>query len=100
MTTRAVHSEIVSSMDTSSCVMGVERFIARRGTPSVIWSDNGINFVRAEKELLNCIQSWNRQACPELVKKGIKWKFNHRQPRITVVLVNISFGVVKEYSTQ
>ena len=76
MTTRAVHIEIVSSMDTSSCVMGIERFIARRGTPSVIWSDNGTNFVGAEKELLNCIQSWNGQAPPELAKKGFKWKFN------------------------
>ena len=72
MTTRAVHIEIVSSMDTSSCVMGIERFFARRGTPSVIWSDNGTNFVGAEKELLNCIQSWNDQAPPELAKKGIK----------------------------
>ena len=76
MTTRAVHIEIVSSMDTSSCVMGIERFIARRGTPSVIWSDNGTNFGGAQKELLNCIQSWNGQAPPELAKKGIKWKFN------------------------
>ena len=59
MTTRSVHIDIVSSMATSSCVMGIEIFIARRGTPSVIWSDNGTNFVGAEKELLNCIQSWN-----------------------------------------
>ena len=78
MTTRAVHIEIVSSIDTSSCVMGIERFIARRGTPSVIWSDNGTNFVGAEKELLNSIQSWNGQAPPELGEKGIKWKFNPR----------------------
>ena len=72
MTTRAVHIEIVSSMDTSSCVMGNKRFIARRGTPSVIWSDNGTNFVEAEKELINCIQSWNDQAPPEHAKKGFK----------------------------
>ena len=49
MTARAVHIEIVSSMDTSSCVMGIERFIARRGSPSVIWSDNGTNFVGTKK---------------------------------------------------
>ena len=36
LTTRAVHLEIVPSLDTSSCVMGIERFIARRGTPSTI----------------------------------------------------------------
>ena len=76
MTTRAVHIEIVSSMDTSSCVMGIERLIARRGTPSVVWSDNGTTFVGAEKELLNCIQSWIGQESPELAKKGIKRKFN------------------------
>ena len=99
MTTRAVHIEIVPSMNTSSCALGIERFIARRGTPSVIWSDNG-NFVGAEKELLNCIQSWHGQAPPELAKKGIKWKFNPRQPCILVVLGNVSFGVVKGYSTQ
>ena len=80
--------------------MGIERFIARRGTPSVIWSDNGTNFVGAEKELLNCIQSWNGQAPPELAKKGIKWKFSPPAARITVVLGNVSFGVVKGYSTQ
>ena len=57
LTTRAVHLEFVPSLDTSSCVMGIERFIARRGTPSTIWSDNGTNFVGAEKELLACIKS-------------------------------------------
>ena len=49
LTTRAVHVEIVPSMDASSCVMGVERFVSRRGTPAIIWSDNGTNFVGAEK---------------------------------------------------
>ena len=100
MTTRAVHFEIVSSMDTSSCVMGIERFIARRGTPSVIRSNNGTNFVGAEKELLNCIQSWNRQAHPELAKRILSGNLTPRQSRITVVLGNVSFGVVKGYSTQ
>ena len=36
LTTRAVHLEIVPSLDASSCVMGIERFIARRGTPNTI----------------------------------------------------------------
>ena len=38
-------------MDTSSCVMGIERFAARQGIASVLWSDNGTNFVASDKEL-------------------------------------------------
>ena len=67
LTTRAVHLEIVPSLDTSSCVMGIERFIARRGAPSTICSDTGTNFVGAEKELL---------ACTNFEHKGVIWKLN------------------------
>ena len=76
LTTRAIHIELVPSMDTSSCVMAIERFISRRGTPSITWSDNGTNFVGAEKELLLCIKNWNAEAPLSLVHKGIKWKYN------------------------
>ena len=77
LTTRAVHFEVVPSMDTSSCVMGIERFVARRGIPSVIWSDNGTNFVATEKEFLQNILQGNHQSIAEsMVKKGVNWKFN------------------------
>ena len=76
LTNRAVHIEVVPSLDTSSCVMGVERFIARRGTPTTIMSDNGTNFVGAQKELLACVESWNELAPAVFVQKEIEWKFN------------------------
>ena len=77
LTTRAVHVEIVTSMDTSSCVMGVERFVSRRGTLAMIWSDNGTNFIGAEKELRESIEKWNVvNIAAELAYKGIKWRFN------------------------
>ena len=72
LTTRAVHIEVVPSLDTSSCVVGVERFIARRGTPTTIMSDNGTNFIGAQKELLACVESWNKLALAVFVQKGIK----------------------------
>ena len=76
LTTRDVPFEMDPSMDTSSCVMGTERFCARRGITSVIWSDNGTNFVASEKELLLNIKNWHQQVLGEiLVKKDIKWKF-------------------------
>ena len=76
LTTRAIHNELVPSMDTSSCVMAIGRFISRRGTPSIIWSDNGPNYVGATEELLLCIKNWNAEAPLSLVHKGIKWKYN------------------------
>ena len=71
-----MHIEVVPSLDTSSCVMGVERFIARRGSPTTIMSDNDTNFVGAQKELLACVESWNKLAPAVFVQKKIKWKFN------------------------
>ena len=77
LTTRAVHFEVVPSMDTSSCVMAIERLRARRGIPSVLWSDNGTNFIVSETELLQNISSWNHQVLSEtLVKRRIFWKVN------------------------
>ena len=57
--------------------MGVERFVSRRGTPAMIWSDNGTNFIGAEKELRECVEKWNTlNIAAELAHKGIKWRFN------------------------
>ena len=64
-------------MDTSSCVIGNESFAGSRGVPSVLWSDNGTNFIASEKELLQNVSAWNQQILSEaLVKKGLHWKFN------------------------
>ena len=49
LTTRAVHLEIVPFMETNSFVIKIERFDSRRCTPAMIWSNNGTNFVGAEK---------------------------------------------------
>ncbi len=57
--------------------MAIERFMARRGAPAVLWSDNGTNFVGAEKELLACVQKWNQEYfAAQLAVKSVRWKFN------------------------
>ena len=71
MTLRVIHLEVVPSMDTSSCVMGIERFISRRGTPPVIWSDNGTSFVASTKKLISCMESCHRHAPVLPAQKGL-----------------------------
>ncbi len=52
LTVRAIHIEVANSLDTSSCINAIRRFICRRGQVSTIRSDNGTNFIGAEREKL------------------------------------------------
>ena len=42
---RAIHLELVQSLNVKETVMAMKRFIARRGMPNEIWSDNHKTFV-------------------------------------------------------
>jgi hypothetical protein len=50
MTTRAMHIDIAHSLDTDSMINALRRFISIRGCLEEIKSDNGTNFVGADKE--------------------------------------------------
>lgn len=74
---RAVHIEVASSLDTDSCIHALRRFVARRGQVSVIRSDNGTNFVGAERELRQAIQALDKERIEaEMMQKNIRWIFN------------------------
>ena len=47
LVTRAVHIEVAHSMDSDAFLMALHRFMARRGKPQKVFSDNGTNFVAA-----------------------------------------------------
>ncbi|CAG4987428.1 unnamed protein product [Colias eurytheme] len=51
MTTRAIHLEAVSDMTSQAFISAFKRFTARRGHCGELWSDNGTNFVGADKEI-------------------------------------------------
>lgn len=53
LATRAIHLEVVDDYTTQSFLAAFDRFTARRGLPTTIYSDNGTNFKGAEKELKN-----------------------------------------------
>ena len=76
LTTRAIHIEVVRSLDTDSCLVAVNRFIASRGKPATIINDNGTNFVGSVRELKEYINSWNKnQITSDLAQTNIVWNF-------------------------
>ena len=59
LSVRAVHMEILQSMDTQSSLDAVHWFIARRGKPKTVISDNRTNFVDAANELKAAFKNLN-----------------------------------------
>ena len=74
LASRAVHVEILPGMDTSSFRNAFQRFMSIRGTPKVIRSDHGSNFVASHAQMKESIDI-NDVQC-HLKKRGITWIFN------------------------
>ena len=74
--TRAVHLELVPDLSTDSFMRSFRRFSSRRGTCSVIYSDNAKTYKSAEKGVQQCYEMLNSPQFQEyLSEKSIKWKF-------------------------
>ena len=58
---RAVHVELIASLETDSFIQALRRLIARRGAVREIRSDNGTNFVGAESELLKAYEEMDHK---------------------------------------
>lgn len=77
LATRAVHLEMAESLDSNHFMHVLSRFLARRGLPKLIRSDNGTNFQGAAKILGEEIPQWNwERVRAGLQKRGVKWVFN------------------------
>ena len=77
LVTRAVHLEMVYSLDTGSFLNAFWRFCNRRGFPKEVVSDNGSNFVRGEKELQKLVKLIDIEAVINKTSgQGVKWSFN------------------------
>ena len=80
--------------------MGIEKFIARRGTPQVLWSDNGTNLTGAENELSACFKALNqRKIASKMSQKGISGTSTLHLPLIMVLRGNAWYGVSNGHST-
>lgn len=79
-TTKAVHLELVGDLSSQTFLDALKRFVARRGLPSDIYSDNATNFVGAAASLREIYRIANDFSKVDIVKdflvgNGIQWHF-------------------------
>lgn len=77
MTVRGIHLEILRGLDADSFIMAFRRFTQRRGDPTDVFSDNGTNFVGAERELRECLKEVDMNKVAATFRSAnLKWHFN------------------------
>ncbi|XP_047543335.1 uncharacterized protein LOC125075669 [Vanessa atalanta] len=80
MVTRAIHLEVVSELSAKGFIAAFRRFVSRCGRCQDLFSDNGTNFVGADKilsEMFNAAKSeLPNEIATILNNEGTKWHFN------------------------
>ena len=72
--TRAVHLRLTPDLSCSEFIKTLKEFVARRGTPKLIISDNTRIFTATKKWLKTLLQ--NHELNDYLVSQRIEWRFN------------------------
>ena len=72
--TRALFLDLLPNLETKEFLASFKRFIARRGRPQKVYSDNGRTFVGAAQWIKQVMQDEKFQNF--LAYQGIKWQFN------------------------
>lgn len=80
MVTKAIHLELVSDLSSNTFILTLKRFIARRGNPTEIYSDNATNFIGAKNQLHDFYKFFKNQTnfqniCEFLSLSETKWTF-------------------------
>jgi hypothetical protein len=76
LTIQAVHLEVAFSMDSDLFLCAFFRFVARRGVPHDVYSDNGTNFVGALDNFQHALERWDQNKIhSKLRSKGSNWHF-------------------------
>ena len=75
--TRAVHLEMACSLSTTDFLNAFSRMVATRGRPEEVTSDNGSNFVGADRELRELVLAMDQgQIADNAASDGIRWNWN------------------------
>nr|XP_041630550.1 uncharacterized protein LOC121501997 [Drosophila kikkawai] len=77
LTTRAIHLELAHDLSTDSCIIAIRNFVCRRGPVHRLRSDNGKNFVGADREARRFGDVFETERIQsELSSRSIEWVFN------------------------
>ncbi|CAH2109072.1 unnamed protein product [Euphydryas editha] len=79
LSTKGVHLGLVSAFSTKAFVATLDRFVSRRGLPSLIRSDCGTNFKGTNnylKEIYDFLASNETEIASRLASRRITWKFS------------------------
>ena len=77
MASRAIHLELAQSLETNDFIMVLRRFLNIRGGVKQLRSDNGTNFVVAERQLREALERWNQNQIEEHLRQtGVEWIFH------------------------
>ncbi|XP_022829237.1 uncharacterized protein LOC111358355 [Spodoptera litura] len=73
---RAVHIELVTDLSSEGFIAALNRFVARRGKPATIYSDNGTNFVGACNEITKFLKTQSYDIISNAAENDIIFKFS------------------------
>ena len=76
LSSRAVHLEVAHSLTTDAFLGVFSRFVARRGRPACVYSDNGTNISSGDKELRKNLDQFNQSRIDsQMTQQHIKWHY-------------------------
>ena len=77
LSTKAVHLDLVTDYSSKAFLATLDRFVARRGLPATIFSDNGTTFQGADRELQLAFRSilQSEDVTMKFAVEGLVWKF-------------------------
>ena len=84
---RSVHCEVCSELTTSCMLAALTRFVAHRGLPGKIFTDNGTNFIGKAREIAQCFKLLSSSELQDKLAKSLnadqlEWHFSPAQARI------------------
>jgi len=93
MATRAVHLEVVNSLESRGFLQAFFRFSDIRGRPTCMYSDNGTTMVGAQRELRAVASSLGKSVSGPLADAAIQWCYT---PPLTPHCNAVSERLIKD----